>query len=275
MKLTREVRFFHGRSDTGSSPDRRGNSWAGTDQFDPVPPFWVIRATIEGAVNPHTGFLCDIRQVDDLVLRSVRERLFPHGCDRDDLRVSELARRLAAAHDSAATQIPPPTQLASLQLRVSPFTHLTIDFDEAKFKRGESKMVRLTQSFEFSASHRLYCAELSDEENRRLFGKCSNPHGHGHNYQVEVTVGGVADQRPGPVFDLCALDRIVRERVIEPLDHKNLNAECTEFTKLNPTVENIARVIFERLVGSLGDQRLLSVRVWETPKTCAEYSGEV
>ena len=135
-------------------------------------------------------------------------------------------------------------------------------------------MVLLTQSFEFSASHRLSCEGLTDEDNRRLFGKCSNPNGHGHNYVLEVTIAGDPDFRTGVVIDIAALDRIVGERVIEPLDHKNLNVECPEFASLNPTVENIARVIFRRLSDALGDRRLVSVRVWETPKTYAEYAGE-
>jgi len=274
MRLTREVRFFHGRDAPGSSPDRRGNRWAGTDRSDPVPPFWAIRATVEGAVDARTGYLCDIKQIDDVVRGQVREALFPQGLDQEDLRVLQLARRLATAHLAVAPKFLPPTRLSSLQLSISPFTHLTTHSGSAIFDQGESIMVRLTQSFEFSASHRLYCAELSDEENRRLFGKCSNPHGHGHNYLIEVTVGGLTEQGSGPVFDVCALDRIVGELVIEPLDHKNLNVECAEFATLNPTVENIARVIFQRLAGKLGDQRLLSVRVWETPKTRAEYSGE-
>jgi 6-pyruvoyltetrahydropterin/6-carboxytetrahydropterin synthase len=188
--------------------------------------------------------------------------------------VSNLASRLHLAFGDVASHAPPPARLESLQLRLSPFTHLTVDRGDAAIDRGASHMVRLTQSFEFSASHRLCCVGLTDEENRRLFGKCSNPNGHGHNYVLEVTVAGDPDSRIGAVMDIAALDRIVGERVIEPLDHKNLNVECPEFATINPTVENIARVIFRRLSDALGDRRLVSVRVWETPKTYAEYAGE-
>ena len=135
-------------------------------------------------------------------------------------------------------------------------------------------MMRLTQSFEFSAAHRLFSAELSDAENRRLFGKCSNPNGHGHNYVVEVTVCGTNSADKGTVTDVGHIDRVVLERVIEPFDHKNLNLECPEFAQLNPSVENIARVIWDRLKGAFAGCRLASVRVWETPKTCAEYTGD-
>jgi len=130
-------------------------------------------------------------------------------------------------------------------------------------------MTLLTQSFEFSASHRLHCPGLSDEENHLLFGKCSNPHGHGHNYVLEVAVEVSPDQT---CSILRELDRVVRTEVIERFDHKNLNVECAEFADLNPTVENIAQVICDRLVGELQPLRLHNVRVWETAKTFAECS---
>ena len=135
-------------------------------------------------------------------------------------------------------------------------------------------MVRLTRSFEFCAAHRLYVASFDDEENRRIFGKCSNPHGHGHNYVLEVTISGTPDEVSGTIVDPPQLDLLVQRRVIEPFDHKNLNAECDEFASLNPSVENIACVIWRRLEGAFDRCRLTRVRVWETPKTYAEYSGE-
>ena len=131
-------------------------------------------------------------------------------------------------------------------------------------------MVLLTQSFEFSASHRLQCPGLTDEENHRMFGKCSNPNGHGHNYVLEVTV----EVAPGSTSStLQKLDQYVRDEVIERFDHKNLNVECPEFSALNPTVENIAQVIFDRLADNLKTLCLYNVRVWETEKTYAECSA--
>jgi 6-pyruvoyltetrahydropterin/6-carboxytetrahydropterin synthase len=289
----REVRFFSDGDDRPPNPDIHvgritppglnaeaqitpdgGNTWAGTSTRAPVPPFWTIRAVLEGPVDPRSGYLCDIKQIDSAVRRYVAPPLHPRTRDDHGLGVSDLARRLRLAFGDVASHAPPPARLESLQLRLSPFTHLTVDRGDAAIDRGASLMVRLTQSFEFSASHRLYCVGLTDEENRRLFGKCSNPNGHGHNYVLEVTIAGDPDSRTGVVIDVAALDRIVGERVIEPLDHKNLNVECPEFATLNPTVENIARVIFRRLSDALGDGRLVEVRVWETPKTYAEYAGE-
>ena len=106
-----------------------------------------------------------------------------------------------------------------------------------------------------------------------MFGKCANPNGHGHNYVLEVTIRGTPDERSGTLTDLPRFERIVKERVIDRFDHKYLNLDCAEFRSLNPSVENIARIIWQRLEGALEPSTLASVRVWETPKTCAECTG--
>ena len=133
-------------------------------------------------------------------------------------------------------------------------------------------MTRYSEKFEFAASHRLHSTQLSDEQNRECFGKCNNPAGHGHNYEVQVTLVGGPDSR-GVLMEIPAFEQVVNETVIERFDHKNLNAEVTEFKELVPTVENIARVIYRLLAPVLkrGATRLASVTVWETPKTWCEY----
>ena len=134
-------------------------------------------------------------------------------------------------------------------------------------------MILLTQQFEFSAAHRLHCPQLSDEQNRRTFGKCNNPQGHGHNYLLEVTVAGPPDAATGAVLPLPQFEQIVKEQVIDRLDHKHLNADTPEFRDVNPSVENIARIIWGLLADRVSPAKLHRVRVWETAKTCAEYSG--
>ncbi len=135
-------------------------------------------------------------------------------------------------------------------------------------------MVSMTYAFEFSAAHRLYCPDLSEEENRAVFGRCTNPNGHGHNYVVEVTLGGDPDAKTGTIIDLGKCESIVNETVIDRFDHNHLNEDCPEFKTQNPTVENITRVIHEKLKDAFSPVRLVRVRVYETPKTYAEYSGE-
>ena len=135
-------------------------------------------------------------------------------------------------------------------------------------------MVQLTQQFEFSAAHRLHCEELSDEENRNLFGKCNNAEGHGHNYVIEVTVGDRIDSDSGTVVSLHSFESTVKRLIIDRLDHKHLNRDVDYFRSTIPTVENIAIAIWDWLKGQIEGAELSSVRVYETPKTWAEYRGE-
>jgi len=256
MRLIREIRFY-----PSCGVQNLTNSWAGTGAEASLGAYRVLRAVVDGPVDRRTGYLCDIKEIDRVLRAAVAPAL--RGVADD---VGSLTRALAAAFPAAAQQCPVPAALWAIELHVSPHTRLAID-------KGGSGMMRLTQSFEFSAAHRLFSAELSDAENRRLFGKCSNPNGHGHNYVLEVTVCGTDGTGKGTVTDIGHVDRVVLERVIEPFDHKNLNLECPEFAQLNPSVENIARVIWDRLNGAFTGCRLVSVRVWETPKTCAEYTG--
>ena len=134
-------------------------------------------------------------------------------------------------------------------------------------------MVRMTRSFEFSAAHRFWCEDWSDEKNRRVFGKCSHPNGHGHNYVVEISVAGEPDSQSGAITDHRSFQRTVKERVIDRFDHKHLNTDCSEFNDLNPTVENITRVIWTQLEACFSPAELHRVRVYETPKTYADYWG--
>jgi 6-pyruvoyltetrahydropterin/6-carboxytetrahydropterin synthase len=108
-------------------------------------------------------------------------------------------------------------------------------------------MVYLTRRYRFSAGHRLHNDALSAEENRLVYGKCNNPNGHGHNYLLEVTVGGSIDPATGMVFDLVALDGIVTARVLDKLDHKNLNLDMDNFQTQVPTTENLCVEIYKLL----------------------------
>jgi 6-pyruvoyltetrahydropterin/6-carboxytetrahydropterin synthase len=135
-------------------------------------------------------------------------------------------------------------------------------------------MVYLTRKAEFSASHFYHNPELSAEENKRLFGKCNNPNGHGHNYTVEITVKGEVDQRSGFVVDLKELKDLMNREVIEVLDHRFLNKEIAEFRDRIPTTENLAISIWNRLQEKLNLAQLHRVRVYETPDLFVDYYGE-
>jgi 6-pyruvoyltetrahydropterin/6-carboxytetrahydropterin synthase len=137
-------------------------------------------------------------------------------------------------------------------------------------------IVHLTRRYAFSASHRLHSTQLSDEANREVYGKCNHPFGHGHNYEVEVTVGGKVDEQTGRVVDLEDLDRLVQKTVREPFEHRNLNEEVEEFKTLVPTTENLAVVVEQRLQHAWKETfpgmepRLKRVRIYETARNIFE-----
>jgi 6-pyruvoyltetrahydropterin/6-carboxytetrahydropterin synthase len=135
-------------------------------------------------------------------------------------------------------------------------------------------MVFLTRKAEFSASHYYHNPEFTQEENQRIFGKCNNPHGHGHNYTLEVTVKGQVDKRSGFVVDLKELKDIMNREVIDALDHRFLNKEVPEFAEAIPTTENLAISIWERLKPKLKLAELHRIRVYETPDLFVDYYGE-
>ncbi|HWX53716.1 MAG TPA: 6-carboxytetrahydropterin synthase [Verrucomicrobiae bacterium] len=135
-------------------------------------------------------------------------------------------------------------------------------------------MVYLTRKAEFSASHFYHSPDFTAEENKRIFGKCNNPHGHGHNYTLEVTVKGQVDKRSGFVVDLKQLKDIMNREVIEAMDHRFLNKEVPEFQELIPTTENVAISIWNRLKPKLKVADLHRVRVYETPDLFVDYYGE-
>lgn len=131
----------------------------------------------------------------------------------------------------------------------------------------------LTRRYTFPASHRLFRADWSDAENHRVFGKCANVHGHGHNYVLEITVSGPVDSSIGMIVNLTDLDAFVRARVLDDFDHANLNEQVPEFQSSIPTTECLCRVIFERLRG-FPHGRIARVRIEETAKNSFEYAEE-
>lgn len=137
---------------------------------------------------------------------------------------------------------------------------------------NDSLHVELGRRYHFSASHRLHSAKLSDEENCRIYGKCNNPYGHGHNYTVEVRLSGKIDPATGMISNLADLDSFVKERVVEPFDHRSLNEEVPAFQKAVPTTEILCIEIFRRLK-SFPHAKLEAVRVQETANNSFEYAG--
>ena len=136
-------------------------------------------------------------------------------------------------------------------------------------------MIYLSRTVDFCASHRLHSPVLSDEENTQLYGRCNNPNGHGHNYRLEVTVGGTIDAKTGMVMDLKALKDLLMQEIVDRVDHKNLNVDVDFLRGVIPTAENIVICFWDLVKTRLPENcQLIEMRLWETDQNVAIYRGE-
>ncbi|HEY4286236.1 MAG TPA: 6-carboxytetrahydropterin synthase [Puia sp.] len=136
------------------------------------------------------------------------------------------------------------------------------------------KRVAVFRKEHFNAAHRIFNPAWDDKKNFEVFGKCSNPHYHGHNYELIVKVTGVPDPETGYVMDMKVLSRITAEEVLEKFDHRNLNLDTVYFKDLNPTAEHIAIVIYDLLRARIDPKLELQVRLYETERNFVEYPAE-
>lgn len=262
FRLTREVRFaINGPADPQLRA-RATNGYAGFPALLGFGPWMSLQVTLSGPLDPVSNYLINIKQID----ATVRERAVPRIAEAVLDGRATPPQLLARLDEQLAAW--PPLTLEELKLNLSPFTSMSI-------RASERPMMRLSQKFEFSATHRLHNPKATETENRHIFGKCNNPHGHGHNYEVQVTLRGQPDAN-GLLIEIPEFERIVAATVIDRFDHKNLNVEVPEFRDLIPTVENIAMTAYRLLKPKFAERsaKLASVTVWETPKTWCEYSEE-
>ena len=133
------------------------------------------------------------------------------------------------------------------------------------------KPITVIRREHFNAAHRLHNPNWSDEKNAKIFGKCNNPNFHGHNYDLDVMVSGLIDPETGYLIDMKLLSNLIKSEVLDYMDHKNLNLDVTEFKNLNPTAENIAIVIYNRIDAKLPDHLNLKIRLYETQRNIVEY----
>lgn len=259
--LTRTIRFCLGPDGSLAVDTPRDNSYAAWPPMRGLGRYYEIEVTCRGSVDAATGYMVNIKHIDDAVRADVLPAIAAVANDADPPLAAVLrdaARGLAnvISHDVIA-----------IRLRLTPTYAIT-------YEHADMPAIKITQRFDFSAAHRLHAPSLNDEQNRATFGKCNNPNGHGHNYGVEVTARCPIDDT-GRVAPVEQLDAIVDRVIIERFDHKHLNLDTEEFADLNPSVEHIARVFFNRLVEPLrdADLDLDEVAVWETEKTVARYTA--
>lgn len=248
------------------------NGYAGSPPMRGLGRHYEVRVVYRGDVDPVTGYLIDIKTVDKAVRAAVipivMKACVERPCCEPGEIISEmfasLTRELSGRHSAA---------LDGLEWNLSPTYGVAMH-------ANDTSTVLLRQRFDFAAAHRLHSPGLSDEANRLAFGKCNNPSGHGHNYQFEPQIairlrtGGV------PQFSLIELEELVQRVLIERFDHKHLNTDTEEFgtaTGAIPSVENIAKVFYERLAPAVraahADASLRAVTVWETDRTSCTYPG--
>lgn len=267
--LSRTVRFaisLAGDAPSGLDPaDRDPNGYAGVPAFRGFAAHYELDVACTGEPDPVTGYLISIADID----RAVREQAVP--------RITDALRQHPGSHPAGLLPLlmdalgrtlhqPPALRLDHLLWRLSPFYSLSMN-------ARNPETVVLRQRFEFAAAHRLHAPQLSDEENRRVYGKCNNPSGHGHNYVLEPAVRSPLTSGT-PALDLPALERLVDAHVVKHFDHKHLNTDLSDFDHEVASVENIAKRCYELLAPSIkrSGGELESLTVWETEKTSCTYA---
>ncbi len=240
---------------------------------------YLCELTVGGEIAPETGMVINIKDVDAVLKAHVVGPLAGKLLDAevpaflDTPPTPENLVRLIWGR--CAPALPPQSALA----RVTLWATSTMRAELSALQNPQERpMLTVTRTYDFSASHRLNSAALSAEENADIFGKCNWENGHGHNYEVEVTLAGDPDPRTGLLWDLDHLDRIVDEEVLKPYDHKHLNYDAADFRDLNPTSENLTRVVWDNLSRRLGQEdlgraRLYRVAVRETARNYFECYG--
>ncbi len=263
-ELARQVRFsinpFLPKQEKGS------NSFVSEPAGEGLSLFFELTVEVCGEVEPATGFVVNVTDID----RNVRRFVVPLFVERitQDFRqarhigFSTLAEILETARSRLAGKFGT-AKLSRLSLKLNPFRVVTID-------TKDSDMTYFCEKFEFAATHKLWNNDFSEQRNLDVFGKCANPTGHGHNYVAEVEISMPAARDD---FHISDFERIVDNELIKLLDHRNLNTDLEHFGKTNPTVENIAVFAWNRLIGKFGKGALHRVTVWETDKTYCSYYG--
>ncbi len=277
MRLTRRVTFSSGHRYWLNALSAEQNRAL----FGPIAsPFnhghnYVLDVSADGEPDAEKGMVVNIKDIDEVIrsrvvsqfdLKSINDEI-PAFADRapslENLLpyiASTLAPYFAGADNSQAKI---PAVLTHLRLEEMPSFWAELDLT--------TNMVTITRVYEFAASHRLHVPSYSEERNVELFGKCNNPSGHGHNYLLEVTVGGEVDPTTGMIVDICAIDEAVNREVVGRYDHKNLNVDLPEFAGRVTTSETVVQEIWNRLENTL-PATLHRVRLFETARSVFEVS---
>lgn len=239
---------------------------------------FLCELSVSGNVDPVTGMVVNIKDIDRIMRDRITIRFDGKILDADVPPFTESAPTLENLTREiwrlTVDQLPVECSLQGVTLwQTQTYWAIAVPAPER-----DRSMIRVTRAYDFSASHRLHAAELSDAENDAIFGKCNWPNGHGHNYEIEITMAGEPDPVSGELLASCRLDTIVEQEVLKPFDHRHLNYDVPEFRDLVPTSENVTVVIWNRIAARLKDEpfpnaKLFKVVVRETARNYFEYCG--
>lgn len=272
IELIRTTRFcVNDRSfgDPASQIATDPNGYAAKPAMRGLGRYYSVDVTARGVPDPVTGYLIDIKAIDRAVRCTVVPMITKTCHDEPTCEPATLLPDLVRSLADAL-----PVTLASLRWNLTPYSSITM---HAPTGTQHATTVILRTRFDFAAAHRLHVDSLSDEENQKLFGKCNNPSGHGHNYQVEPAVEAPLPESGPMPFTMLDLERLADETIIAAFDHTNLNVDPPDFSQagVNPSVEHIARACYQRLgkaIDATGSgAKLLEVTVWETDRTRCTY----
>jgi 6-pyruvoyltetrahydropterin/6-carboxytetrahydropterin synthase len=279
LTMTRRVTFSAGKTDwpaaggaqaPGSEPEVYGHNY-------------VLDVTVTGEINPRTGVIVNIKEIDRIVRERVVDRFDHKAIHR---RAPEFCGKPITPESLAAwiarnleDELPEEVALTSVRIEETPLSSAEWRSSAPEIMNNQNPSteaaLRMTRIYEFAASHRLHSPELSDEENRELFGKCNYPNGHGHNYILEITVVGPVDARTGRVLPPDLMDAIVEREIVDRYDHRHFNYDIPEFQGIIPSTEVVTKIIWERLIGEIpAPARLASVVIRETARNIFEFKGE-
>lgn len=225
---------------------------------------YTLHVTVDGQIDPLNGMIVNIKDIDGVL----KTHLLPQFTNRSLNDEIPHFERHAPTVENVLAYVWAEIQRIGLPHEVT-LTHIKLEEIPTLYGEFDGMKTTITRIYEFAASHRLHAPNLPPEENLRLFGKCNNPAGHGHNYVLEVTISGEVDTKTGMICSIDDLDRIISERVVDRYDHRNLNEDIAEFAGRATTSENVSIEIFSRLDGALPAQ-LERVRLYETARNLFE-----
>ena len=266
-KLARQIRF-------AISPFKAivkgANSYCAKPTADGLSLFFALWVELKGSANKDTGFVVNVADIDRIVRNKavgifdeyVKNCLAVAGT-ATNCGFEQIAQLLSQVWKTIEKDFLP-AKIDSLTIELMPARKIGI-------KERMGNMLYFSEKFEFAASHTLWNDKFSDSEIEKIFGKCANRKGHGHNYIVEVTIKKPTGGKPLAASDF---ERIVQQDFISIVDHKNLNADVEHFKKINPTVENIAQFAFKSLAGKLKPLQLDCVTVWENDRTFCSFRAD-